>query len=123
MVPLRQIEAAELMVAMNNYTTSYAKSLLAATPLVQLRDQSKPKRIRGVSESQVALMERESVSLEREFKLAEKSYGTDHLDLVLATGYIAKLLANAKVVRFLAHRHGEILAEFQKMTEFEATAA
>ena len=32
MAPLRQIEAAELMVAMNNYTISYAKSLLAATP-------------------------------------------------------------------------------------------
>jgi RepB plasmid partitioning protein/ParB-like nuclease domain len=36
MVPLRQIEAAELMVAMNKYTTSYAKSLLAATPQAQL---------------------------------------------------------------------------------------
>ena len=32
MVPLRQIEAAELMVAMNKYTIGYAKSLLAATP-------------------------------------------------------------------------------------------
>ena len=36
MVPLRQIEAAELMVAMNKYTISYAKSLLAATPQAQL---------------------------------------------------------------------------------------
>ena len=36
MVPLRQIEAAELMVAMNKYTISYAKSLLAATPQTQL---------------------------------------------------------------------------------------
>src|SRR5712675_2159380 len=32
MIPLRQIEAAELMVAMNKYTISYAKSLVAATP-------------------------------------------------------------------------------------------
>jgi hypothetical protein len=30
MSPLRQIEAAELMVAMNKYTISYAKSLVAA---------------------------------------------------------------------------------------------
>ena len=36
MMPLRQIEAAELMVAMNKYTISYAKSLLAATPQSQL---------------------------------------------------------------------------------------
>jgi ParB-like chromosome segregation protein Spo0J len=50
MAPLRQIEAAELMVAMNNYTISYGKSLLAATPPTQLVDPTKPKRIRGLSE-------------------------------------------------------------------------
>jgi ParB-like chromosome segregation protein Spo0J len=122
MVPLRQIEAAELMIAMNNYTISYAKSLLAATVSDQLVDPSKPKRIRGLSDDQVALMERESVNLEREFKLAEKSYGTDHLDLVLTTGYVTKVVANARVVRFLAQHHGEILAEFQKLTAVEAAA-
>ena len=36
MVPLRQIEAAELMVAMNKFTINYAKSLVAATPQAQL---------------------------------------------------------------------------------------
>ena len=59
MVPLRQIEAAELMVAMNKYTTSYAKSLLAATPQTQLVEPTKPKRVKGLTEEQVALMERE----------------------------------------------------------------
>jgi hypothetical protein len=53
MAPLRQIEAAELMVAMNNYTISYGKSLLAATPPTQLVDPTKPKRIRGLSDDQV----------------------------------------------------------------------
>ncbi len=32
MLPNRQVEAAELMVAMNKYTVSYARTLLAATP-------------------------------------------------------------------------------------------
>jgi hypothetical protein len=59
MVPLRQIEAAELMVAMNKYTVSYAKSLLAATPQSQLVDANKPKQVRGLSDEQMALMERE----------------------------------------------------------------
>src|SRR6185437_7193162 len=39
MLPLRQIEAAELMVAMNKYTTNYAKSLVAATPQSHLVQQ------------------------------------------------------------------------------------
>jgi ParB-like chromosome segregation protein Spo0J len=123
LIPLRQIEAAELMVAMNKYTVSYAKSLVAATPQAQLVEADKPKRVGGLSEEQIALMERESVNLEREFKIAEKSYGTDHLDLVLANGYLSKLLGNARVVRYLAQHHSDILAEFQKLAEIDAAAA
>jgi ParB-like chromosome segregation protein Spo0J len=123
MVPLRQMEAAELMVAMNKYTISYAKSLLAATPQSQLVESTKPKRVKGLTDEQVALMERESVNLDREFRIAEKSYGTDHLDLVLTNGYLGKLLGNARVVRYLAQHHHDILTEFQKLAEMETSAA
>jgi hypothetical protein len=123
MTPLRQIEAAELMVAMNKYTIGYAKSLLAATPQSQLAESTKPKRVKGLSEEQVALMEQESINLEREFKIAEKDYGADHLDLVLTNGYLGKLLGNARIVRYLAQHHGEILAEFQKLVETQLAAA
>ncbi|MER8467078.1 hypothetical protein NKH02_30065 [Mesorhizobium sp. M1396] len=51
------------------------------------------------------------------YRLTEESYGSDHLDLVVATGYLARLLENARVVRYLAQSFPEILAEFQKMTE------
>jgi hypothetical protein len=51
--------------------------MLAATLQVQLVEADKPKHVRGLSDEQVALMERESVSLEREFRIVEKSYGTD----------------------------------------------
>lgn len=123
MLPLRQIEAAELMVAMNKFTTNYAKSLVAATPQAQLVEQDKPKHVKGLSEEQIAMMERESVSLQREFRIAEKSYGADHLDLVLTNGYIAKLLSNARVVRYLAQHHQDILTEFQKLAEAETAVA
>jgi ParB-like chromosome segregation protein Spo0J len=123
MMPLRQIEAADLMVAMNKYTIGYARSLVAATPQSQLVEATKPKRVKGLSDEQMALMEQESLNLEREFKIAEKSYGTDHLDLVLTVGYLAKVMGNARVVRYLAQHHREILAEFQKIAGMEAAAA
>jgi ParB-like chromosome segregation protein Spo0J len=123
MMPLRQIEAAELMVAMNKYTISYAKSLLAATPESQLVESTKPKRVKGLSKEQIALMEHESVNLEQEFRIAEKSYGADHLDLVVTVGYLGKVIGNARVVRYLAQHHREILAEFQKLAGMEAAAA
>lgn len=121
MVPFRQIEAADLMVAMNKFTISYVKSLVAATPKSQLLEPNK--KIKGLTEEQVQMMERESANLDREFKLAEQSYGTDHLDLVLGKGYISNMLSNARVVRYLAQHHQGILAEFQKIAELEANAA
>ena len=105
---------------MNNYTIAYAKTLLAATPQSQLVE---AKRIKGLTDEQIALMERESINLERTFKIAEKDYGTDHLDAVVINGYIAKLLGNARLVRYLLHHHKEILAEFQKIAEADPVAA
>ena len=87
------------------------------------REPNKPKRVKGLSEKQMALMQRESANLDRQFKLIEKSYGTDHLDLVLVNGYVAKLLGNARIVRFLAHHYAEILVELQKLVDVKTVAA
>jgi hypothetical protein len=122
MVPIRQIEAAELMIAMNKFSGSYARALLAATQKDQLVKTGNPK-LQGLTDEQVALMEREASNLEREFKIAEQSYGTDHLDLVLAKGYLAKLLRNSRITRYLNGHHQEILGEFRKIADMEAASA
>ena len=122
MKPMRQIEAAELMVAMNKYTVNYARSLLAATPASQLLNPDKTKAVRGISQEQLALMERESANLGQELRLVEDTYGADHLDLVLARGYISKLISNMRIVRFLKMYHPEFLPELEKITETEALA-
>ena len=116
--PMRQIEAAELMVAMNKYSISYARALVAATPPAQLADY-KYKRVRGLTAEQTGLMERESAVLDQEFRAAQQSYGADHLDLVLAKGYLAKLLNNTNVVRHLEQHQPEFLSEFQRLASSE----
>lgn len=120
---IRQIEAAQLMIAMNKFSINYAKSLVGATPQSQLVDRSQPKKIAGLSDAQVALMENESANLDKEYRLVEESYGSDHLDLVVATGYLTRLLENARVVRYLAQSFPEILSEFQRLTEPNRTSA
>lgn len=117
MKPLRQIEAAQLMVAMNKYSIAYAKSLVGATPPSQLVDSANPKKVGDLSNEQIALMEQESEKLDREFRLLEETYGEDHLDLVIATGYIKRLIENTRVVRYMAQHYPELLMEFQKITE------
>jgi hypothetical protein len=86
-------------------------------------DAQKPRIFKELTDTQIALIERESANLDREFKMVEQSYGTDHLDLVLAKGYLAKLFGNAKVARYLAQNYQEILSEFQKMAALESSAA
>jgi hypothetical protein len=45
--------------------------------------------------------------------VVEQTYGQDVLGLVLARGYVAKLLENAQVVRYLRQRAPEILEQFE----------
>lgn len=123
MAPLRQIEAAEMMVGMNRYAKGYVHALLAATPEAQLAPDAKPKAVKGLSAEQVTLMERETAQLDREIKVAEQSYGPDHLRLVLARGYVAKLVANARISRWLQQHQPEVLAEFRKIAEADTAAA
>lgn len=123
MKPMRQIEAAQLMVTMNKYTINYARSLLAATPDNQLIAGATPKKFNGISREQLDLMERESANLEREVRLVEDSYGADHLDLILARGYVTKLVSNERITKYLALHHSEFLPEFEKITEREAFAS
>lgn len=121
MKALRQIEAAEAMIAMNRFSLPYAKFLVASSPADQLVNK-KPAKPRGLTADQIAVMQRESENLEREFKTIEQTYGEDHLDLVVAIGYVDRLLGNARIVRHLAQHYSTILSEFQKCVEYHQAA-
>lgn len=122
MRPLRQIEAATLMNDANTYSKTYARMLLAATPKNQLVDPEKPKKIKGLDEDRMARMESEMESLQREYRLIEESYGKDVLNLTLTKGYLGSILGNAKVVRYLAQNHADILTQFQKIADISSLA-
>jgi len=106
-----------MMVATNNITAAYAQALLAATPSNMLVNEDKPKKVKGVTAEQMAKMEREMTNLEGQFKLVEQSYGQDVLNLVLAKGYLAKLLDNEVVIRFLTQNQPDILSEFSSIVQ------
>lgn len=113
--PTRQIECVELMVSANNITVSYAQALVAATPGNMLVNGAKPKKMTGVSADQMAKMEREMGNLQEQFKLAEQTYGQDVLNLVLAKGYLAKLMTNEAILRYLTRKHTDLLNEFDSI--------
>ena len=119
MKPIRQMEAAQLMVTINNYSVPYSRSLLVATPLSQLVDAKKPKIAKEISPEQMDRMEAEMNNLQREMKLVEDSYGENQLTLVIAGAYISSLLENDQIVKHLDQHHREILSEFRRIVEVE----
>jgi ParB-like chromosome segregation protein Spo0J len=110
--PTRQVECVELMVSANNLTVAYAQALVAATPSNMVVGETKTRKMTGVNADQMSKMEREMGNLQEQFKLAEQSYGQDVLNLVLAKGYLAKLMANDSVLRHLKKHHPDVLNEF-----------
>lgn len=113
MKPGRQIEASELMAVAGNYSAAYANALLAATRQHDLVHPERPKKVQGLTPEQMAKMEREMESLQRDFKVVEASYGDDFLNLVVATGYLNKLISNSEIYRYLEVRYPELLEEFR----------
>lgn len=120
MLPIRQIEVATMMNDSATYTLPYAKAFLAATTKDMLTNPDRAKKIRGLDEEQLARMESEMASLQREYKLIEENYTNDVLTLTLAKGYIDSIINNAAVVRYLSKNNPEILSEFQKITEIQS---
>jgi hypothetical protein len=115
--PMRQIEVADLLVATGNFSVPYAKALLAGTRSDMLVDPDKHKVVEGLTQEQVAKMEKEMEVLQRDLGIIEESHGNQVLNLVLARGYLAKLLGNARVARYLGQHHADIFRELQSISE------
>ena len=121
MAPIRQIEAAELMVGQNNFTTIFAKALLVATADNQLVNSRKRKGARhtSVSSEQMSRMERELAALQTQVKSVEDSYGLDNLALTVAKGYIRTLLENYRILRWFSLNRKDYLFELQSIAEID----
>jgi RepB plasmid partitioning protein/ParB-like nuclease domain len=117
MKPTRQVECVELMVSANTITVAYVEAMLVATPTTMLVDGKKPTKLTGVTQEQMAKMEREMSNLQGQYKMVEQTYGQDVLNLVLAKGYLAKLLENKSVARYLRQRQSEVLTEFEAIVQ------
>ncbi|MET4155567.1 plasmid partitioning protein RepB C-terminal domain-containing protein [Bradyrhizobium sp. 482_C4_N1_1] len=121
MLPIRQIEAAELLINANNYTVGYASAILAGTPQAQLVDTARPKRMKGMTAEALSRMESELAKLQQAITSIQDTYGQDHLYLTIARGYLAKLVGNPKIVKYLEKHHPELLSEFKKIVEMTST--
>jgi hypothetical protein len=62
-------------------------------------------------------MEQEMSLVQSRFKLIEQSYSNDVLNMVLARGYLNKLLANKAVASYLQRRQPDLVEEFRSIVK------
>jgi hypothetical protein len=120
MKPMRQIEVAELLVTTGNFSVPYTKALFAATQPEMLVEPDKHKTVKGLTPEQIAKMEKEMEALQRDLKLTEETHGNQVLNLVLARGYVTKLLGNNRVAKYLNQHHSEIFQELQTIIQSDS---
>ena len=110
----RQVEAVELMVASNTITVAHVEALLKATPPEQRADVPPPERdSKTAPMEQLVKLEKEMSQVEATYKEAENHYGSELLNLVVAKGYLTKLLANAAVKSYIERKEPEILSHLE----------
>lgn len=115
MQPARQIVAGELMASASNYSSAYAKALLAATKDADRVKPARPKP-RIVTSADLTLMDRELKSVQRDLKIVEASYGHDMLNLVIAARYVLQIIGNPRIGHYLVENHPEVMREFRAIT-------
>lgn len=115
MKPIRQIEAAEHMVAGGTYTVPFARALLAVTKPEMLEEPPSARKLQATSEAARAMLEEQNEFLLRDLKSVEESYGTDALTLTVSCGYLERLLSNPKIERYVERYHIDILQTLRRL--------
>jgi hypothetical protein len=109
MKPVRQVEAAEHMIAGQTFSTLFAKSLLAVTRPDLLVQPTRRPKVEATSTAAQEMLGRETEQLIRDLKAIEDSYGTDVLTLTVCSGYLRKMLVNVRIERHLSRNHADLL--------------
>jgi hypothetical protein len=115
MKPIRQIEAAEHMVASGTYSLKFARALLAVTRPEFLLEVPSAKRLEATSKGTRLMFEQETESLVKDLRSVEASYGTDILALTVICGYLDRLFGNPRVERHLKKYRPDILSSITSL--------
>ena len=91
-----------------------ADALLKATPPEQRTDFKPTERDKQRAPiEQIVKLEKEMSQVQTQYKDAEENYGSDLLNLVVAKGYLTKLLGNDAVKSYITRHEPEILEHFE----------
>lgn len=117
MKPFRQIDVANVMINLNNYSVKFANAMLQGTPTDQLQENKRGRTKNGSVLESLQRLERELATVQEDTKLIEETYGPANLQLTIIKTHIISLLDNARIVKWLLKNNPEYLEQLQLIGE------
>jgi len=114
----KQMQCVRLMISANSFATIFCRMVVYASPRGDLATGYKKESSRGLSRAQILRMEKQYAQIIERYWTVEPTYAVNNRDFVLARGYLARLLNNAPVVRFLEERDQPALVQFEALVKF-----
>lgn len=119
MKPFRQMDVAQTMVNLNNYSLKLALAMLNGTSSDQLIDKVAAKVQGSGASDTLRRLERELAAVQADTKLLEESYGPANLQLTIIKTHIKSLLENINVVKWMARYHQDYLQQLQLIADIK----
>ncbi|MFJ3055972.1 plasmid partitioning protein RepB C-terminal domain-containing protein [Herbaspirillum sp. NPDC087042] len=124
MTPFRQIDVAQAMINLGNYSLKLATAMLQNTPPDQLVRKASSSKKTAPPTDALRRLERELSAMQADTKLLEEGYGPASLQLEIVKTYIGStLLENAAVVRWLAKNQPEYFQQLQRLSDIKKIQA
>jgi ParB-like chromosome segregation protein Spo0J len=117
MTALRQIEAAELMITISNYSVALAKTILAASTPDQLVKPGARKAPRALTSEQIAHLEQEMTNSQAGLAALKDTYGAERLELQVACRYLSVVLENQRLRKYLIKQQPDLLKELEQIAK------
>jgi len=121
MVPLRQLECANLMIKFDNYSKNFSHSLLQSSPKETLMEaKSKASESKAGQRKIIERLEKEMAHVHMDADKLKENYGSNSLKLTIIITHIKTLLENQTLFRWMHKNKPDLLNELIKISEINS---
>lgn len=118
MKPERQMEVVDMMIASNKFSLTYANMMLLSSRKEELVESHRSKSASD-DLTDLSVMQKELNRLKENYKVSEEKLADLKMALIVAKGYVNRLLNNSAIVDLLENEQNEIYLTLKEVCKLE----
>lgn len=116
---VRQIQIAQRMKALHNYSFTFVSSLVASSHSCQLVDPNQRTKNNKMDFAEIAALEHESTSLEEQAQESLEKYNHQIYELSIIIGFLKRLIANERVNGYMMRNFSGHYDKLEKLSKIK----